>query len=217
MSTRIEHDLLGQREVSNDCYYGVQTLRAVENFNISRSKLRDFPFLIYALADVKEAAAMANRDLGILDPKTADAIIAACQKIRTGQYNEQFPVDMMQGGAGTSTNMNANEVIANLALEILGHKKGEYVHCHANNHVNLSQSTNDAYPTALKLALHRNLDPLKGSLLRLVDSLNLKSKEFSSVIKMGRTQLQDAVPMTLGQEFQAFAANLLAETRPLKQ
>jgi len=217
MSTRIEYDLIGKREVSDDCYYGVQTLRAVENFNISRSKLRDFPFLIYALADVKEAAAKANRDLGILAPDLAEAIIAACAKIRTGQYNDQFPVDMMQGGAGTSTNMNANEVIANLALEILGHKKGEYAHCHPNNHVNLSQSTNDAYPTALKLALHRNLDPVEGALLRLVETLMLKSKEFSSVIKMGRTQLQDAVPMTLGQEFEAFAANLLAEIRPLKQ
>lgn len=217
MSTRTEHDLLGEREVSNACYYGVQTLRAIENFNISRSKLQDFPFLIYALADVKEAAAMANRDLGILAPETANAIIAACQKIKTGQYNDQFPVDMMQGGAGTSTNMNANEVIANLALEVLGHKKGDYAHCHPNNHVNLSQSTNDAYPTALKLALYRNLDPLHNALLRLVDSLDMKAREFSGLIKMGRTQLQDAVPMTLGQEFEAFAANLLAETRPLKQ
>lgn len=152
-NTRTEHDLIGQKEVCNDYYYGVQTLRAAENFKITRSKLLNYPFLIYAFAEVKEAAALANKDLGIIEPNIGDAIVSACNRVKTGEYNEHFVVDMMQGGAGTSSNMNANEVIANIALEVLGHSKGEYDFCHPNNHVNLSQSTNDTYPTALKIAL----------------------------------------------------------------
>ena len=154
---RLEHDLLGDKEVPASAYYGVQTLRAIENFRISRSALNDYPEFIYALAEVKEAAAMANRDLGILDFDIADAIIKACKEVKSGKYNDQFIVDMLQGGAGTSTNMNANEVIANIALEIMGHEKGNYKFCHPNNHVNLSQSTNDAYPTALKIGFYRSI------------------------------------------------------------
>ncbi len=216
-NTRTEHDLIGHREVPNEYYFGIQTLRALENFKITRSKLKNYPFLIYAFAEVKEAAALANKDLEIIEPKIANAIVAACNQVKTGKYNEHFIVDMMQGGAGTSTNMNANEVIANIALEILGHKKGEYDYCHPNNHVNLSQSTNDAYPTALKIALYKSLDPLEASLKSLVKTFKKKGKEFSHVIKMGRTQLQDAVPMTLGQEFEAFGVNLSGETQRLNQ
>ncbi|MDG4951484.1 aspartate ammonia-lyase [Weeksellaceae bacterium KMM 9724] len=215
--TRLEHDLIGDREVPVEVYYGVQTLRAVENFDISGSYLYDYPEFIYAFADVKEAAAKANRDLDLLEPVLAGAIISACQAVKSGKYNDQFVVDMMQGGAGTSTNMNANEVIANIALEIMGHKKGEYQYCHPNNHVNLSQSTNDAYPTALKIALYRSITALEKELKLLIKSFKSKGKEFKKVIKMGRTQLQDAVPMTLGQEFKAFAANLKEEIDRLQQ
>ena len=151
--TRTEHDLIGEMEVPSTHYYGIQTLRAVENFGISRSKLYHYPQFIRGLADVKAAAAMANKELGLLDPVIADAIVTACNEIKAGHLHDQFVVDMVQGGAGTSTNMNANEVIANRALEIMGFMKGDYTHCHPNNHVNLSQSTNDAYPTALKIAL----------------------------------------------------------------
>ncbi|MFV0566580.1 MAG: aspartate ammonia-lyase [Flavobacteriaceae bacterium] len=215
--TRIEHDLIGDKAVPANAYYGVQTLRATENFKISRSYLYHFPELIYAFAQVKEAAALTNKDLGILEPKIANAIVEACKQVKTGKYNNQFVVDMMQGGAGTSTNMNANEVIANVALELLGHKKGEYKFCHPNNHVNLSQSTNDAYPTALRIGLYRSITVLEESLKDLIKSFRKKGKEFSEVIKMGRTQLQDAVPMTLGQEFEAFAVNLSEEINRLKQ
>lgn len=215
--TRLEHDLIGDKEVPKEVYYGVQTLRAMENFEISGSYLYDYPEFIYAFAEVKEAAALANKDLGILNSEIADAIVSACQEVKTGKYNDQFVVDMVQGGAGTSTNMNANEVIANIALEILGHEKGEYNYCHPNNHVNLSQSTNDAYPTALKIGLHRSITSLEKELKQLIKSFKKKSKEFKSVIKMGRTQLQDAVPMTLGQEFKAFAVNLAEEIDRLKQ
>lgn len=214
---RLEHDLLGDKEVPASAYYGVQTLRAIENFRISRSVLNDYPEFIYALAEVKEAAAMANRDLGILDFDIADAIIKACNEVKSGKYNDQFIVDMLQGGAGTSTNMNANEVIANIALEIMGHEKGNYKYCHPNNHVNLSQSTNDAYPTALKIGFYRSISSLERELLLLVNSFRKKGIEFEQVIKMGRTQLQDAVPMTLGQEFEAFAENLSEEIQRLQQ
>ena len=209
--TRREHDLLGEMEIPAEYYFGVQTMRAVENFHISRVRLNFFPELIRALADVKQGAAMANRDLGLLDPAIADAIIRACEELRAGKLEEQFVVDMVQGGAGTSTNMNANEVIANRALELLGHEKGEYQFCHPNNHVNLSQSTNDAYPTAVRIALVRSIEKLVASLRELIAAFHAKGEEFSGIIKMGRTQLQDAVPMTLGQEFEAFAANLTEE------
>ncbi len=208
---RREHDLLGEMNIPEEFYFGIQTMRALENFHISRVRLNFFPELIIALADVKQAAAMANRDLGILEPAVADAIIKACEAIRGGKYHDHFVVDMIQGGAGTSTNMNANEVIANVGLEILGRSKGDYDHCHPNNHVNLSQSTNDAYPTAMKIALYRSTETLIGTLKKLVDAFHTKGAEFAHVIKMGRTQLQDAVPMTLGQEFEAYSANLAEE------
>lgn len=215
--TREEHDLLGYRQIPDEHYFGIQTLRAVENFHISRVRLSFYPELIKALADVKQAAAMANRDLGVLEPEIADAIVKACEKVRGGGFDDQFVVDMVQGGAGTSTNMNANEVIANVALEIMGHKKGEYKYCHPNNHVNLAQSTNDAYPTAVKIATIRSIQKLQDTLRELIGSFSGKGKEFANVIKMGRTQLQDAVPMTLGQEFDAYAANLTEEIERLKQ
>ncbi len=215
--TRTEHDLLGEMEVPVEYYFGIQTMRALDNFTISRSKLYDYPQFIYGLADVKQAAALANKDLGLLDKTIADAIVKACEEIKNGQWREHFQVDMVQGGAGTSTNMNANEVIANRALELLGHQKGEYTFCHPNNHVNLSQSTNDAYPTAIKIALYRSVGELKKSLENLIKALHQKAGQFVHVIKMGRTQLQDAVPMTLGQEFEAFAATLQDETERLEQ
>ena len=210
MSTRKEHDFIGELEISNDVYYGVQTFRAVENFNISHDKLKDFPRFIRALARVKKAAAMANYELKLLDKTKEEAIVKACDKILEGGYYDQFVVDMIQGGAGTSTNMNANEVIANIALEILGHKKGEYQYLHPNDDVNLSQSTNDAYPTAIRLALHDYLSDLAKAMEHLKKSYEKKADEFKNVLKMGRTQLQDAVPMTLGREFQTFAV-MIAE------
>jgi len=215
--TRKEHDLLGEREVPYEFYYGVQTLRALENFNISGITLTNFPDLIKSLAIVKLAAAKANCELGLLAKPVCDAIVQACTEIINGKNHTQFVVDMIQGGAGTSTNMNANEVIANRALEILGYEKGEYKYCHPNTHVNLSQSTNDAYPTALKIAIIYSNSKLVDTLKQLIDSFNAKAKEFAAVIKMGRTQLQDAVPMTLGQEFGAYETILGEEVERLNQ
>ncbi|MDF1559886.1 MAG: aspartate ammonia-lyase [Bacteroidales bacterium] len=215
--TRPEHDLLGEREVPFEAYYGIQTLRAIENFDISEETLTSVPHLIEALAMVKEAAAEANYGLGLLDEWIRDAIVRASREIIRGRYHNHFMVDMIQGGAGTSTNMNANEVIANRALEILGYDKGDYQHCHPNNHVNLSQSTNDAYPTAVKIALINSNKNLVTVLEMLIDSFRAKANEFSMVIKMGRTQLQDAVPMTLGQEFEAYAVTLGEEVERLNQ
>jgi aspartate ammonia-lyase len=203
-ATRREHDLLGERDVPADALYGVQTLRAIENFAISGVQLREFPTLISALAAVKEAAAIANLELGLLDEKTGRAIVQAAAEVRAGKHHEHFPVDMIQGGAGTSTNMNGNEVIANRALEILGRKRGDYEVVHPNNHVNLSQSTNDVYPTAVKLALHSSISELQIAMSALAAAFLRKGEEFAPFVKMGRTQLQDAVPMTLGQEFSAF-------------
>lgn len=215
--TRLEHDLLGDREVPNEYYYGIQTLRALENFNISGIPLNFFPELVEALASVKLAAARANFDLGLLGKKLFSAIERACIDIRNGRYQFHFVVDMIQGGAGTSTNMNANEVIANRALEIMGYNKGEYDHCHPNNHVNLSQSTNDVYPTAVKIALINSNKKLVGVLLELIAAIRQKAGIFSTVIKMGRTQLQDAVPMTLGQAFEAWAVTLEEEIERLSE
>jgi aspartate ammonia-lyase len=215
--TRKEHDLLGEREVPYEVYYGVQTLRGLENFHISGVTLSFYPLLINALAMVKMAAAMANFDLGHLSKPVADSIIQACQEIISGKLHGHFVVDMIQGGAGTSTNMNANEVIANRALEILGYEKGDYKYCHPNNHVNLSQSTNDAYPTSIKIAIINSNTKLIEVLKLLIDSFRTKTKEFYNVIKMGRTQLQDAVPMTLGQEFEAYAVMLTEEIQRLEQ
>ena len=215
--TRNEHDLLGNREVPHEYYYGVQTLRAMENFNISGVTLDFYPVLIEALAMVKKAAAKANYDLGLLSKPISGAIVQACDEIINGKLHSHFVVDMIQGGAGTSTNMNANEVIANRALEILGYEKGDYKYCHPNNHVNLSQSTNDAYPTAVKIALINSKEKLVEVLQELIGSFRAKAKEFSHIIKMGRTQLQDAVPMTLGQEFEAYAVMLNEEVKRLEQ
>ena len=208
---RTESDLLGEREVPDDALYGVQTLRALENFPITGVALREFPKLVEALAAVKEAAALANADLGLLSPETADAIVRAAREIRMGRHHEQFLVDMIQGGAGTSTNMNANEVIANRALELLGRPRGDYAVISPNSHVNLSQSTNDVYPTAVKLALHNAIEELRTAMRQLCDAFLVKGEEFGSFLKMGRTQLQDAVPMTLGQEFSAFAHTILED------
>jgi aspartate ammonia-lyase len=202
---RIEKDFLGERAIPDDCYYGIQTLRASENFQITGIKLCEFPLFINALAYTKKAAAMANQKLEMLEDDIANAIIKACDDILGGKYHDQFIVDMMQGGAGTSTNMNANEVIANIALEYMGYKKGDYSFCHPNNHVNLSQSTNDVYPTALRIAIFLKGQRLLKNIELLKCELEVKEKEFEHVIKMGRTQLQDAVPMTLGQEFGAYA------------
>jgi aspartate ammonia-lyase len=205
---RTEHDLLGERQLSVDLYYGVQTLRATENFPITGIPVSQYPHLIHALAAIKEAAALANKELDLLPEEVADAIVRACREIRDGGLHAQFVVDVVQGGAGTSTNMNANEVIANRALELMGWRKGEYEHVHPNNHVNLSQSTNDVYPTALKIAAHWGIDGLVRALGELRDAFFAKGTEFADVLKMGRTQLQDAVPMTLGQEFNAFAVTI---------
>jgi aspartate ammonia-lyase len=204
-SYRTEHDSLGEREIPNNAYYGVQTVRALENFAISGVPLRNFAHFVNALAYVKKAAAQANAELKCFDPKIAEAIVGACDDILQGQLHDQFVVDMMQGGAGTSTNMNANEVIANRALERLGHNKGDYRHVHPNDHVNFSQSTNDAYPTAIKLAVIFSLKDTLAAMGELRSQLQAKEAEFAKVLKMGRTENQDAVPMTLGQEFGAYA------------
>jgi aspartate ammonia-lyase len=215
--TRREHDLLGEREVPYEYYYGIQTLRAAENFHISGITLAHFPDLIVSLAMVKLASARANHELGLLPEEISEAIAEAAYEIIMGKHHGQFVVDLIQGGAGTSTNMNANEVIANRALEILGHEKGQYEFCHPNNHVNLSQSTNDVYPTALKIALIYGNRKLIDVLRELIESFQEKAVEFGSIIKMGRTQLQDAVPMTLGQEFTAYAATLTEEISRLEE
>jgi aspartate ammonia-lyase len=205
---RVESDLLGPLNVPANAYYGVQTQRAIENFKISGQKLSSYPQMINALAAVKKAAAKTNYELGLLDENLYLAIAETCDEIISGNLHEEFPIDMIQGGAGTSVNMNANEVIANRVIEKLGHQKGEYSYCSPNDHINLSQSTNDAYPTALKMALLAMNADLVKKLVKIVAAFREKGKEFSSVIKMGRTQLQDAVPMSLGQEFEAFAATL---------
>lgn len=215
--TRKEHDLLGDKEVPAEALFGVQTLRCLENFDISRNLLCDHPEFIKAFGMVKMGAVLANHGLGLVDDKIKDAIVAACQELIDGKHIEHFPVDMMQGGAGTSMNMNANEVIANRALEIIGKKHGEYKYIHPNDHVNMAQSTNDAYPTAMHLGLYLMHSSLMSSLKAISKSLRAKQKSFASVIKMGRTQLQDAVPMTLGQTFGAFATALENETAKLEE
>lgn len=204
-TVRIESDSLGTMKVPVDAYYGIQTLRAVVNFPITGVPISSVPHLIRSLAAVKKAAASANKALGILDEPLAQAICTACDEIMKGKYHNQFVVDVIQGGAGTSTNMNANEVIANRALELVGKEKGEYQFCHPNDHVNLSQSTNDVYPTSSRIGLIRRLRDLTDAMAVLKKEFVVKEKEFADVIKMGRTQLQDAVPMTLGQEFGSYA------------
>jgi aspartate ammonia-lyase len=212
---RNEHDLLGDLSVPAEAYYGIQTMRALENFAISGVNLQLFPLFIQALAEVKLAAALANEELGLLSREKTEAITRACREIMAGELHDEFVVDLIQGGAGTSTNMNANEVIANRALEHLGHRKGEYDHCHPNNDVNMSQSTNDVYPTAVKIALIKMKEGLVAELQLLVGSMRAKAHEFEHVIKMGRTQLQDAVPVSLGQSFEAYAVTLSEEIERL--
>ena len=202
---RIEKDFLGEKEIERDAYYGIQTLRAKENFDITHTNISLFPNFIKSLAKVKKACALTNYELGDLTDKQKDAIIQACNEIIDGKFHDQFIVDPIQGGAGTSTNMNTNEVIANRALEILGEKRSSYHIIHPNNHINMSQSTNDVYSTAIKLTLHELIYKLKDSLRYLRDTFEQKAIEFKDVLKMGRTQLQDAVPMTLGQEFKTYA------------
>ena len=202
---RIESDLLGEREVPQEAYYGVHTLRAKENFQISGSTVSSYPELIVALAAVKQAAAEANAELGLLSPAMYDSISAACIEIRDGRLHDQFVVDIIQGGAGTSTNMNANEVICNRALELMGHQRGEYGFLHPNEHVNLAQSTNDVYPTALRIATLFAIEHLIEAMTILHAAFAAKALEFAGMLKLGRTQLQDAVPMTLGQEFSTYA------------
>jgi len=214
---RIEHDLLGQKSIPDDAYYGVQTARAMENFRISSVPISQYPDLIRALAIVKLAAARANYDCKQFDEKILHGIERACQEIIDGRLHDEFKVDLIQGGAGTSTNMAANEVIANRALEFMGFQKGQYEYCDPHNHVNGSQSTNDAYPTALHIAIFLLNAKLVAQLHKLIDAFQRKGDQFRDVIKMGRTQLQDAVPMTLGQEFHAFAESLDNEVTALER
>ncbi|HEX6008395.1 MAG TPA: aspartate ammonia-lyase, partial [Burkholderiales bacterium] len=216
-TTRTEHDLLGERSVPGAAYYGIHTLRALENFPITGTPISIYPELVNALACVKQAAALANNELKLIDNDRTRAIVQACQEIRDGALLEEFVVDVIQGGAGTSTNMNANEVIANRGLEILGRRKGEYRHLHPVDHVNMSQSTNDVYPTAVKVALHFAIKRLTAAMAELRAAFLGKAAAFADVLKVGRTQLQDAVPMTLGQEFSTYAVMLEEDEQRLKE
>ena len=213
--TRIESDLIGSREVPESALYGVQTLRGIENFNISKFHLNEYPLFIQGLAITKMGAAMANRELDLLTEEQANAIIEACKEILDGKHHDQFPVDMIQGGAGTTTNMNANEVIANRALELMGHQRGKYQFCSPNDAVNRSQSTNDAYPTAIHIGLYYTHLKLVEHFKALIASFRKKAEEMAHIVKMGRTQLEDAVPMTLGQTFNGFASILEQEVANL--
>ena len=216
-ATRTEEDLLGAREVPLDAYWGIHTLRAMENFQISGSAVGDEEAFVRGMVQVKKASALANSDLGAIDPEVAGAIVWACDQVLVAERClDQFPVDQFQGGAGTSVNMNTNEVIANLALEYLGYAKGRYDVVNPNDHVNKSQSTNDAYPTGFRLGLFTLVDFLTDELERLIAAMRAKGTEFVNVLKMGRTQLQDAVPMSLGQEFEAFAVLLEEEIGRLR-
>ena len=214
---RVESDLLGELKVPADALYGVQTQRGINNYHISRKKMSWYPDFIIAIAYVKLAAVETNHTLGVINDEIAGAISQACRELINGQHHDNFPIDMMQGGAGTSVNMNANEVIANRALEIMGYEKGDYQHCYPNDHCNCGQSTNDVYPTAIRLALIRMNKSLIAALTGLISALRYKGDEFADCIKMGRTQLQDAVPMTSGQEFNAYANNLEEEILNLER
>ncbi len=217
MQYRTEHDSLGEHKVPADAYYGVQTLRALENFDISGIPISRFERMIQALAEVKKASCLANMELDLLPEAVGEAIVQACRDVRSGMLDAQFVVDVVQGGAGTSVNMNANEVICNRALELMGHAKGEYGIIHPLNHVNLSQSTNDVYPTAFRIALVRYIDDLVQAIRTLRVGLDAKGGEFSRVIKMGRTQLQDAVPITLGAEFSAWGVTVGEDVQRLEE
>ncbi len=217
MKYRIEKDLLGERQVPNDAYYGVHTLRAMENFMISKQTINDIPEFIHGMVMVKKAVALANKELGVIHPDIADMIIKACDAIlNEGKCMDQFPIDCFQGGAGTSVNMNTNEVIANLALEMMGETKGAYHIIHPNDHVNESQSTNDAYPTGFRITAYTLVHDLISAINYLREGFSEKAYSFKDILKMGRTQLQDAVPMTLGQEFNAFATLLKEESSNLE-
>jgi len=215
-NTRIEHDLLGDFAVPADAYYGVQTARAMENFKISGVQIRQYPNFIKGLAMVKLAAARANFDTKGFSKEILTGIEQACQEIIDGKLHDEFRLDVLQGGAGTSTNMNANEVIANRALELMGHKKGEYKYCDPHDHVNRSQSTNDSYPSSMHVGMALGNAEIVAAYKELIAAFRAKGKEFADIVKMGRTQLQDAVPMTLGQEFNAFARTLDDEVRALE-
>src|SRR5262245_15327743 len=215
-ATRTEHDLLGDKQVPADAYYGVQTLRGIENFQLSGIAINHYPGFVEAWAVVKLAAARANTDVGAMKPERLAMIEKACKEVMDGKYHDQFQVDWYQGGAGTSTNMNANEVLANIGLELGGHKKAEYQYLEPHDDLNMSQSTNDSYPTAIKVALILRNDKLIEELQQLVASFRAKGDAYLRLVKMGRTELQDAVPMTLGQEFHAFAASLETEIQVLK-
>ena len=215
--TRFEHDLLGEREIPAELYYGIHSLRATENFPISGSKIASYPELVKALASVKKACALANKEFNLLDDARKDAIVHACDDIRNGEFHDQFVVDVIQGGAGTSTNMNANEVIANRGLDYLGHPHGAYHELHPLEDVNMSQSTNDVYPTAIKVALHFKIKLVIDAMGLLQNAFEKKAKEFADILKMGRTQLQDAVPMTLGQEFESYAVMLSEDRERLRE
>ena len=214
---RQEHDFIGIKTIPPDAYWGVHSARAVENFPITGHSVAHMPELIRAFAFVKKAAAQANLQFGAINLKQATAISQACDDLISGQLHEQFVVDVIQGGAGTSTNMNANEVIANRALEHLGLPKGTYDVIHPNDHVNASQSTNDSYPTAVKLATYAGIQKLLIALAELRSAFEAKAGEFAHILKIGRTQLQDAVPMTLGQEFSAFAAMIADDEKRLRE
>ncbi|EOA2509305.1 aspartate ammonia-lyase [Campylobacter upsaliensis] len=215
MGTRKEHDFIGELEIADDVYYGVQTFRALENFHMSGRSLKNYPFFIKAFAQVKKAAALANKEVGVLDADKADALAKACDRLIAGEFLDQFVVDMIQGGAGTSTNMNVNEVLTNIALESMGHKKGEYQYLHPNDHTNLGQSTNDTYPSSIKVAAHAKLGDLLKAMEELKNDLEAKAKEYKDMIKMGRTELEDAVPTTLGNTFNAFASYIKSDIAKL--
>ncbi|EKZ3080875.1 aspartate ammonia-lyase [Campylobacter upsaliensis] len=215
MGTRKEHDFIGELEIADDVYYGVQTFRALENFHMSGRSLKNYPFFIKAFAQVKKAAALANKEVGVLDADRADALAKACDRLIAGEFLDQFVVDMIQGGAGTSTNMNVNEVLTNIALESMGHKKGEYQYLHPNDHTNLGQSTNDTYPSSIKVATHAKLGDLLKAMEELKNDLEAKAKEYKDMIKMGRTELEDAVPTTLGNTFNAFASYIKSDIAKL--
>jgi aspartate ammonia-lyase len=216
-TTRTEHDLLGKKEVPHDAYYGVQTARALENFQISNDTMNSYPEFVEAFAIVKLAAARANTKVGKMKAERLAMIEKACKAVIAGKYRDQFKVDWYQGGAGTSANMNANEVLANIGLEMGGHKKGEYKFLEPHDDLNMSQSTNDSYPTAIKVALILRNDKLIEEQKRLVASFRAKGDQYIDVLKMGRTELQDAVPMTVGQELHAFAASLESEIAVLRE
>ena len=216
MATRKEHDFIGELEISDDVYYGVQTFRALENFHMTGRRIKDYPFFVKAFAQIKKAAALANKEVGVLEAKKADAIAKAADRVIAGEFLDQFVVDMVQGGAGTSTNMNANEVITNVALEMMGHKKGEYKYLHPNDNTNLGQSTNDTYPSSIKVATYAKMTDLLKAMEVLKKELEAKAKEYKDMIKMGRTELEDAVPTTLGNSFNAFASYIKSDIAAVK-